>query len=259
MERTLNEEFKQQFIKESNDLISRNLVPRKFAFFQTKQEYLGEVHKQIDLLIQSDTLHRNKLASKLQNKLIENTMESSDDDKMYEVNSSTNSSLFNQSIGSSTSLRSLTKENNQNLLEDQINELDTDSCTTDSLSSNSNSLNEKLKYSDELFDSASSLDCESGTQSSDNKNEDNKKLLEDAKCFKCNLLIKNNKLNELIDTLESDDENLMKTLLFKNESRNCECNEFSIDLDDEAKCMNLLVDQIIDLAECKEDYMELDE
>lgn len=73
MERSLDQQNQQLFIKLSNELIDRNLVSRKFAFFHTKHQYLGEVHRQIDLLIQSDISHRNKQISNWQNQFIDQT------------------------------------------------------------------------------------------------------------------------------------------------------------------------------------------
>ena len=84
-------------------------------------------------------------------------------------------------------------------------------------------------------------------------------------CGKCKLATKsNNALNELIVNLEAKNHSLNR-LLFNGDQqqqgqlRYCQCVSQARRSDEEVKCMNLLVDQIIDLAECKEDYMELDE
>lgn len=241
MERTIGETDHTQFIKRSNELISRNLVPRKFAFFRTKQQYLGEMHKQIDLLIQSDILFRNRQqAAKGQ--------------------------LTDEDYSSG--------EHSDGL--DSIDDTGTDSYksynSTEDLMSSAN--DDLIYFTDGHQSECAENESESGHELSDDGQFDNFETfgehLEEPKavgavkppgkpavCEKCQLPIEknHNRLGELIEAVETDG-HLLNRLLF-NGGRNqqfCRCIA-----DGEVKCMNLLVDQIIDLAECKEDYMELDE
>lgn len=237
MERTLGDEHQQLFIKESNDLIARNLVERQFTFFYTKHEYLGEMHRQIDLLIQSDILHRNKQLAKWQRQLIDQDYESTYADDCFDAS-------------------------NDELLKNQINDIDTDSyrsyasedlmdsadyywMVNEDLVRSRNSMNRPLDESvDESVHQTNELNnSESGSQQT-------------RYCEMCKLMIKNAKLSELLNNLEQSDRDL-KELLFTAPNY-CQCIQLRCS-DEEVKCMNLLVDQIIDLAECKEDYMELDE
>jgi len=221
MERTLDEEHQQLFIHRSNDLILHNLVPRKFAFFHTKDQYLGEMHRQIDLLIQSDLLHRSNQLAKRQQQML-------DSDYVEEYQSG-DMSIFNGYEGG---------------LKNQIHDIETDTYISFSNSSMDlmNSANGDL-----LFQSWNTNPLDRSTNSSAQSNH----------CENCKLPINRDKLGELLCNLKQTDS--LKEFLFTG-SKYCQCIQPQLThSDEEAKCMNLLVDQIIDLAECKEDYMELDD
>lgn len=129
-----------------------------------------------------------------------------------------------------------------NLLKDQINDIDTDSYK-------SYSTNDDL-----MMNSVDNEDHEYGSGTHTEHSIFNHKQNEQSKiCPQCQLIIKSDKLNELIDNLET--ENGLSELLF-DDLKYCQCESLK-SLDEELKCMNLLVDQIVDLAECRDDFMDL--
>ena len=254
MERTLSEADQQQFIKRSNELIIHNLVPRKFAFFRTKHQYLGEMHKQIDLLIQSDILYRNRQKT---SKWKLNDEDYAPSSEHYDGLDSTGDKPLKRRIDDTDTV-SYKSYKSYNSTEGLMNSADDDliyftddhesDCSeTDSASTNYHEL------SDDQFDNLETF----GDHSAESVARSGESPITSGTCDKCQLPIKDrNGLNELIDNLETDS---LKKLLFGGLQQFCKC-VASVQLSqEEVKCMNLLVDQIIDLAECKEDYMELDE
>jgi len=241
MERTLDDEHQQLFIKRSNNLVSSNLVDRKFAFFYTKHQYLNEMHRQMDLLIQSDILYRKQQHIKWQQQQQLTNGECLDEDN----------NCFD--------------DVNNDLLKNQINDIDTNiyksysNISDDLIDSDDLMVNEDLFQS---YDSHYSSNSPNQHQLIESINESGTFNEEDRStikhCTMCSLFIKSDRLSQLLNNLDQSDSNLNDVLYTS--SKYCECIQSQLFTpDDEYKCMNLLVDQIIDLAECKEDYMDLDD
>ena len=244
MECALTETGQRQFIRLSNELIARNLVPRKFAFFRTRKQYLGEVHKQIDLLIQSDILHRNRQSANWRNQ----SSDSYRNDGLRSVDGKPLPKSPIDDLSHSDSYKSFDSNGEEDLIYFSDNQQSSsDGELSDGQFDNFETFGNHSAGSSSRTRSEHSLS--SGTRSLNGS--------ESGTCGKCKLPIKSDdKLTELIVTLETKSPSLNQLLFSGDQQQYCQCVRR---WEEEAKCMNLLVDQIIDLAECKEDYMELDE
>lgn len=154
---------------------------------------------------------------------------------------------------------------NNDLLKNQINDIDTNiyksysNISDDLIDSDDLMVNEDLFQS---YDSHYSSNSPNQHQLIESINESGTFNEEDRStikhCTMCSLFIKSDRLSQLLNNLDQSDSNLNDVLYTS--SKYCECIQSQLFTpDDEYKCMNLLVDQIIDLAECKEDYMDLDD